>query len=43
MQKKAYQVLAAAIIGISSLFVLTGSYFLLHQPRIPQELRKKGV
>ncbi|SFT13993.1 MULTISPECIES: hypothetical protein [Paenibacillus] len=43
MQKRAYQMLAAAIIGVSSLFVLTGSYFLLHNPRIPNELRKKGV
>ncbi|MBJ6364206.1 cyclic lactone autoinducer peptide [Paenibacillus sp. GCM10012307] len=39
MKKKFYKVVAAALIGVSSLFVLMGSYVFIHKPEIPEELR----
>ncbi|WP_188993295.1 cyclic lactone autoinducer peptide [Paenibacillus nasutitermitis] len=43
MKKKAYNLLGAVIVSAASLFVFTGCYFFLHNPPIPQELRRKGV
>jgi len=40
MKKKFYQVVSAVVIGVSSLFVLTGSFVFIHAPEIPEELRK---
>lgn len=43
MKKRAYQLLAAGIVSIASMFVLMGSYTFIHKPEIPAELRKKGA
>lgn len=43
MKKQAYQLLAAGIVSLASIFVLMGSYSFLNKPEIPAELRKEGV
>ncbi|RXZ77077.1 cyclic lactone autoinducer peptide [Paenibacillaceae bacterium] len=41
MKKKVYSLISAMLISVAGLFVLTGSYFLINKPEIPEELRTK--
>ncbi|WP_177182440.1 AgrD family cyclic lactone autoinducer peptide [Paenibacillus sp. OV219] len=40
MKKIAFRGIAAIIVSLASLFVLTGSYAFFHKPEIPEEMRK---
>ncbi|AZN42543.1 cyclic lactone autoinducer peptide [Paenibacillus albus] len=40
MKKMMYRGIAAIIVSLASLFVLTGSYYFIYKPEIPAELRK---